>query len=269
MTTPKPSESIRSLLLRKLPEMRPAEQKVASFLLYEGGDTAKWRLEALAARAGVSPSAVVRMCHALGFDGFRTFRDRWILEHSRPPSDDESVRRNHPLWTAIESLLQTSELIDPSLFIQAGELVRSAETVLVYGHGGSGNLARLTAAALTVIGRLAVAITESETTSSQLPVDEKTVLIVISHRGMNPVIANFTRRCKELGATTIVVTSGVNSPLAEHADLLLLTSAPVEDDRVTLELSPARVVQMAVLQSLIQASRMPLESEERGVEAGP
>lgn len=258
MSTPKECQSIRSLLARKLHEMRPAEQKVASLLLYGAGDIEDLRLEALAARAGVSPSAVVRMCHALGFDGFRTFRDRWMLEHSSPPARHPSTHRDHPLWLAIESLHQTADLIDPRLLAQAGERVRSAATVLVYGQGGSGYLARLTAAALTVTGRLAVALTESETASTQLPVDDETVLIVISHRGTNPAVCNFARRCRERGATAIVVTSGAKSPLAALADLLLLTSAPVEDDRVMLELSPARVVQMAVLQALIQASRSPL-----------
>lgn len=248
--------------------MRPAEQKVASFLLYEGSGIADWRLEELAARVGVSPSAVVRMCHAIGLDGFRTFRDRWILEHSSSPLPQNATHPDHPLWVAIESLQQTTEVLDPALLTKAGELIRSADTVMVYGRGGSGYLARLAAGALTVTGRLAIALTESETTSSQLPIDEKTVLLVISHRGMNPTVCSFTSRCRSQGATAIVVTSGANSPLAEVADVLLLTSAPVEDDRVTLELSPARVVQMAVLQSLIQASRVPGHTEEGGTAVG-
>lgn len=267
MRTPKEAQSIRALLSLKLADMRPAEQKVASFLLYEGSETGDWRLEELAARVGVSPSAVVRMCHALGLDGFRTFRDRWILEHSSPNFLHDSIRREHPLWIAIESLHQTIHLLDPTLLIRAGELVHSAQTVMVYGQGGSGSLARLTAAALTVTGRLSIALTESETASYRLPVDEKTVLIVISHRGTNPAVCNFTERCRDQGATILAVTSGVKSPLAHLADLLLPTGAPVEDDRVTLELSPARVVQMAVLQALIQASRIPGTVGEGGVRA--
>jgi len=131
VNSPNETQTIRSLLARRLPEMRPAEQRVASFLLYEGSNTLDWRLEELAARAGASPSAVVRMCHALGFDGFRTFRDQWILELSSPPTQDGAIRRDHPLWTAFEALLQTTELIDPALLVKAGELVRAAETVMV------------------------------------------------------------------------------------------------------------------------------------------
>lgn len=255
MAAPNEPLSIRSALARKLPELRPSEQRVASFLLYAGADTADWRLESLAKEANVSPSAVVRMCRALGFSGFRPFRDRWFLEHSDPTPHTGTPLHNHPLKTAIEALHHTAALLDPALLERAGELVCSAETVLVYGQGISGHVARTVAASLTVTGRLAVALSESESKGSPLPVDDGTVLVVISHRGTNPSVCQFTQQCKKQGATTIIVTSVAKSPLSELADVLLLTGAPVEDDREALELSPARVVQMAVLQALVHASR--------------
>lgn len=248
-----PELAIRSLLSRQLPYLRPSEQKVASFLLYEGAEITDWSLDSLATRAGVSQAAVVRMCQALGYDGFRPFRHDWLLDHVGPQSRHQGG--GHPLWPALEALQETVELLDPDALTKAGHTIRTASKVLVYGQGGSGYVARIAAASLTIMGQLAVALGESERNSLQLPVDEDTALIVISHRGENVPIHRFTERCQERGATVIAVTSGVASQLAQMADILLLTGAPVENDRQQLEIAPARVVQMAVLQALVQASR--------------
>lgn len=104
---------------------------------------------------------------------------------------------------------------------------------------------------------------DSEGDAPELPIEATTVVVVISHRGENRTVHGFVKRCKELGATVIAVTSGVASALAQMADIVLLTGAPVEDNRKKLEVAPSRVVQMAVLQALVHAVATH-QDQERG-----
>lgn len=241
--------TIQSILSQRMPYLRPSEQKVASFLLYQGAQNADWTLEELAKAADVTPSAIVRMCQAIGFNGFRGFRLRWVSEQSASRVDGRPDL--HVFGPTVDALYETARLLSPQDVDRAAQVICSASRVFVYGRGGSGYVARVAASSLTVLGRIAFHLDEYERDSARLPMDADTVVLVISHRGQHRALLEFVERCREKGAFSIVITSGAATALAQSADLLLLTGAPTQDDRRQLEQAPARVVQVAVIHALV------------------
>ena len=68
---------MKSALLR-LREAReaisPTEREIADYLLQHPEDVIDLSIHELAKRTFSSPSTIIRMCHRIGFEGFKEFR---------------------------------------------------------------------------------------------------------------------------------------------------------------------------------------------------
>lgn len=227
----------------------PAEQKVAGYLLHHAADHPDLPIAELAARVQVSKAVVVRMCQFLGFSGYREFRLEWARES---PWQAASERVAMPIMgTVYRELLNTEDLLSVQALDQAAAAILRAKNFFIYGSGGSSLLAQLAAAAFASLGRLPVTFNEAMWRSHPpIFADAQTTVLVISHRGVNPQIQKVVDGDRERGATIITLTSNPYSELAHAADILLITGCPAGSDIRSLELSAARVVQMACLHAL-------------------
>lgn len=239
--------------------LRPAEQRVADFLLQEGAEYPDFALAQLAEAAGTSQSAVVDMCKTMGLSGFREFRLMWVKEQA---TRSALALPESPLFGGlISGLLHTEQLLRNGIDRAVARLLRAKE-IFLFASGGSGLVAELCAEGLAVAGRLVFTFKSNEAIGSA-HFDEQTVLVVISHRGANPILAQAMQQARAVGATTILITGRPQSELAALADELLVTSCPYGQS-MRLITSEVRAIQMAVVHALVSAFRR--HSKQREVD---
>lgn len=244
-------ESVLALLGVHLDQLPPTLQKVVELLLQEGYNLPDFSIKELAEKAQVSPAAVVRMCQAIGFDGFRDFRLRWVREagihavgasiaHSKVPPSIDNV------------ITQTRELLRAESLQQAAALVINSRQLFMYGGGSSGLVGSLVSKVYSRVGYLTLVFDDNDLKAAALDLtDDQTVIIVFSHRGRNPVIERRVQQDKRRGARCIVITSNPASPLAKLADVVLLAGGQGAHANGILQL-PARITQLICAQALLE-----------------
>lgn len=133
------------------PYLRLSEQPVTPFLLNEGADTADWTLESLVAAAHVGPSAIVRTSQATRLGGFHSFVN---APNQRAPTAHPTTP-NCNSWSRLRNRCA------------------KRHASWIYGQGGSGHMACLMAASLTIIGRLGIPLADSERDAPHLPAGDR------------------------------------------------------------------------------------------------
>ena len=245
----RPSDSLGAILERSLSDLSPSEALVARFLLTGGAAREDYSLRELASLSGASQAAVVRMCKALGFPGFREFRLAWVREAGMRRADSASTPE---LFADVFGALRETEQLILSGLAEATEAIASADRVFLYGIGGSALIAEVAAKSLMIAGCFAVAYSgDSGGLEALRHLEGPSVVMVISHRGENPILETVLTRSKEHGAVRIVLTSEPESTLASMADILLITGGAMEPSSRNVVSSQARVVQVAAVHALI------------------
>lgn len=243
-----PEWDVRTRLRAVYPRLRPAAQRVASLLLEQGERFPDFTLAQLCDEAGVTSSAVIHMCQAMGLSGFREFRTRWVQDMaSRSALSGTDTVLFSDLYP---ELVTTEKLLLPNIHVAAEQIAR-AKQVFIFGSLGSGLVAQLGAEGLARVGRMAITFPSDERiTWAYFDVD--TVVIVVSHRGQNPALGEAMEHARSVGARTILMTGRPHSPLADLADIVLLTAAPGGPEAKPSN-SVVRAVQVAAMHALVQA----------------
>ncbi|MFV1985308.1 MAG: SIS domain-containing protein [Thiohalomonadales bacterium] len=117
-------------------------------------------------------------------------------------------------------------------FNKAVELIKSRVPpgrVIVMGMGKSGHIGNKIAATLASTGTPAFFVHPAEAGHGDLGMLTKDDIVIgISQSGKSDELLRVMPYIKRNGIKLIVLTSGLNSPLAQHADLLIDTSVPEE-----------------------------------------
>ena len=137
----------------------------------------------------------------------------------------DSIRNcGHSLLGMMDKLTQQ---VDWSRLSEFSELILEAKRVFVTGAGRSGLVARMFAMRLMHAG-LAAYVTGDTTTPAAGSGD---LLVAVSCTGATGYTGYLAKRARELGATTVVITSEPKSELTTDADLIV-TIPPTEGDIV-------------------------------------
>ncbi len=241
-------DNLRATIARSLNSLSPSGERVARFLLAEGAKRDDFSLREIARQSGVSEAAVVRMCKALGFRGFREFRLAWARERGLR-ADRE---RTPELFADVVAALRETEALIQEGLADAAAAIARADRVFLYGSGASALVAEVTAKSFMVAGHFAVAYRDDSGGQEALRhVGGSSVVLVISHRGENEALADVLRHGKERGAVCIVLTSEPKSSLAGMADILLATGGALNTPKSSAVGSHGRVVQLAAVHALI------------------
>jgi RpiR family carbohydrate utilization transcriptional regulator len=238
-------------------DLTPAGQAVAAWVLSHPGRAKDSTLAAVALAAGTSEPTVIRFCRSLGLKGFRELRLRLAETLSRPASylhrdvtPDDSVVEvvtkviDHSMQTMIEVRANASTMP----FEQALAAMTGARQLIFAGLGASGIVSR---DACHKFFRLGVPCSVAADTPAILQtaaiVDERDVLIIVSHTGRWPDIARAAKIAVANGATVVAFTEP-ESMLAQHASLVFECHAP-EDANVYTPMS-SRLAHLALLDAL-------------------
>lgn len=222
-------------------DMRKSEQRAADYILDHLNHVRELSLDRLAGEARVSQPTVIRMLKALGFKGYREFRDQLLREYAR---DEEGEGRTTPLYgyplhkgerlediprnmTAMtERMLQeTLKNFSVKTYKQIVEVLKHARIIDIYSVENSEVTAQDFVAKLLYLGfscrhfgdhyyqRIAAGSLTSED-----------VAVGISYSGSSKDTVDVMKTAKKAGATTIVLTNFKDSPISRYADYLICTS---------------------------------------------
>ena len=236
----RPSGEVLVTLRGLRPALVPSLRRVADRVLEDPERTSGQTITELAQAAGTSETTVLRLCHELGVSGYRELRVALAAEAGvergrvAEPHVGGDIGRGATLdeiITAVtvtdqQAIADTARILDRQAMTAAVEATAGARRIDIFGVGASAVVALDLQQKLHRIGLIAYqwSDTHAALTAAAL-LDERAVCIGISHTGGTRDTVEVLHEARSRGARTVGVTSVPRSPLADVADLLLVTSA--------------------------------------------
>lgn len=204
--------------------LSPAEKKVARYILEKPDDVIHYSITEFSNIVGVSEATIHRLVRKLSFDGYQVFK----ISLTRETTSVHGVvgAEKNPLDDYVDEMTKTlSKLkgtLKPEDVSLAVEKILGSKRVVFFGVGLSAVPAQYGALLLSLLGFPAFSYSDPHTqvivaTSST----DEDVVISVSHSGNIRDIVKSTQVAKDVGAFTIAITAGVDSPITKTADLVL------------------------------------------------
>lgn len=249
-------------ITRQYASLTPAEKKLADYVLQYPSETVGLSAAALAQRAGTAPSAVVRFCKSLGFEGFPAFKVRLavVLSQQTPASymsgaargDSSSTILDKIFAANIKALQDTAARIDRTAFSEAVSLLASANNIHIYGVGTSAGMVGELQHRLMILGFRSQCFTDiASMRLSTMNLQPGDVAIGISHSGRTLVTIEALELSRLAGAKTICLTSYNASPITAVSDHVLTVYC--DETHYPVEAASARIAQTGVIDALVAA----------------
>jgi len=225
----------------KLPEFTGALRRVADSVLSDPAAAARATIVELAERSGTSPATVTRFCRALGFDGYSDLRigiagetgrsarvAGWTVDIGREiePADPLDRVLGQIMAADTQAMHDTAALLDLREVERAADAIAGASRVDIYGASGSALVGNEMQFSLHRIGVAAWSWADLHNgLASAALLERGDVALGISHSGQTRETIEMIAEAGSHGATTVGLTSFPHSPLAEVADVVLLTAS--------------------------------------------
>lgn len=236
------------------------EQRIASYILKFPEKSANMTAKELANVCGTVPSAVNRMCKSIGVDGFAKLKISLATaighgddkNNNIPFSEEDNPKMifNKVFNSGINTLKNTYQMLDFSKIKAMAEKLASAKRIFVFGVGTSSVIAVDAAYRLSQLGVQAYAYTDI----LQMGVMAKNmkdgdVAFGISHSGKTKAVVDTMRCAKQVGATTMSLTSFTTSFLYNESDYSI--SVYADEKNYPVEAVSARVAHICVIDALM------------------
>jgi RpiR family transcriptional regulator, carbohydrate utilization regulator len=253
---------VRSRLRDEYGDLTPTQRRLAEFLLENLAVASDFTITDLASAAGVSIGTISQLCRRLGLKGYQDLRlalarDAVVLEASAagqrleisagPPEVRDAIAR--VFGSSQDALTETATRLDPATLERAVALLVEARRIECVGVGTAGLVAAEAALKLRKLGldSISLADTHQQAMSAAL-LDERDVLLAISHSGRTIDTLRAAQVARAGGAHVIVISGQVRSPLADAADVLFVTVSA--DTGFQVEPMASTVAAIAVIQVL-------------------
>ncbi|MGW9629591.1 MurR/RpiR family transcriptional regulator [Agromyces sp. NPDC055520] len=224
-----------------MPELRPSEQRIASLFVSQPALIAELSIAELAARCDTSTTSVVRFCKRMGYEHLKDLRmdvlrdvARETFETAGLPEISGDIDRDDTLDDIVAkvsmaetlSIADTAKALDTEALRAAVDAVGASPRIDIFGVGASSFVGLDLQQKLTRIGRTALNWSDPHAAwTSAATLRPDAVAIAVSHSGGTVDTLEFLAIARASGATTIAITNHDQSPLAEHADIVLTTAA--------------------------------------------
>jgi DNA-binding MurR/RpiR family transcriptional regulator len=235
------SDSVLVQVRARLPEFTGALQRVAEHVLSDPAAAARATIVELAERSGTSPATVTRFCRALSFEGYSDLRlaiagetgrgarlAGWTVDIGREIQPTDPLERvlGQIMAADTQAMHDTAALLDLREVERAAEAIAGASRVDIYGASGSALVGGEMQFSLHRIGVAAWAWNDVHNgLASGALLRNGDVALGISHSGQTRETIEMIAEAGSHGATTVILTSFPRSPLAELADIVLLTAS--------------------------------------------
>ena len=258
----------------KRPSLTPLEARVVDTVLARKDFDDTTSLKDVADDAGVSEAMVVKIAKKLGFSGYRDFRQNvasyarlQIAELQEDLSPDDTGREivNKVFRASMQALEETLAIADVEAFERAAEFIHVARQRDLYGVGGSAQIARDVAHKFLRIGvRTSIFDDAHMMAMSASLLGTEDVAIGFSHTGTTTLVIEALELARKNGARTIAVTNYMNSPLSDHADVVLCSTA--RGSPLLGENAAARVAQLNILDAIfVMVAQRDYDAAERNL----
>ncbi|RJU01854.1 MurR/RpiR family transcriptional regulator [Arthrobacter frigidicola] len=253
--------SIQSAIQAQLPTLPPSARRVAEEILADPETVLRHTISELAHICSTSEPSVVRFCRAVGYAGYAQLRLSMATEIGRETaqfgdtkrfgadiSPDDSLADTVAKIAFAETLgiEETLSHLDIDQLRSAVERISTARQILVYGVGAGAVVADDLQHKLFRIRRMVHSFDDPhDALMGASLMGAGDVAVAFSHSGRTAETLEFVERAREAGATTIGITNGAGSPLAEAADLCLLTM--VRETAFRSGAMASRIAQLALV----------------------
>ncbi|MGT2799949.1 MurR/RpiR family transcriptional regulator [Streptococcus marmotae] len=202
------------------------ERKIADYFLSDAAENDHLSAKAVSERLYVSLPSLTRFAQKCGFSGYRQFvyAFREVNLTTEPSHVNRDLTR-HVLSDYGELLNKTYSLIDEEQFVRVGHLLNNAKRVYIYGQGSSGLVAREIEFRFMRLGMACKAVTDDHMIRmNRVTLNDECLVIGISVSGESTSIINAVRDAREVGASTVLLTSKNRQELRDSCDELVLVA---------------------------------------------
>lgn len=267
--------NVYQLISEKIPAMSKSQEKLASYILHNTNTVPFYTVANLAKSAGVSEASVVRFAVFLGYSGYRELQNQMQnsvqmqlstkdrLKMSSQVYDDSDQAVYQIFKDDIANIESTMENLDSKALTEATDLLLNGKEIYISANRSAASLGLFLQYYLDIIIGNAKLPGPVENKPEQLySLNAEDVVVGISFSRYSTSTVNMMAFAKERGATTIVITDTLLSPLIPHGDVVLTASSelPTFFDSFAAPLSLINT-----LITLVGKRRMS-ESEDRLVE---
>jgi RpiR family transcriptional regulator, carbohydrate utilization regulator len=237
--------------------LRPSEQRVASFVLGQPNRVAHMAIAELAEAVGVTDPTIARFCQGLGFTGFKAFKVALAkslatgvpyVHTDVSPQDSAAEVIAKVFDRSIATLISMRNQVDPKIFERAADALARAKKIEFYGVGNSGVVALDAQHKFFLLGMHTVAYNDPhwQVQSAALLTSED-VVVAISRTGRTRDMIQTCEIAQRAGATVVAVTARA-SQLAKLADISL--AVDVEEDPDVYSPMVGRLAQLTLVDAL-------------------
>ncbi|MBU4349803.1 MurR/RpiR family transcriptional regulator [bacterium] len=243
----------------QLTSLKPAERRVADYILDNINEVIHLSITKMAENAGVSEATVVKFCQHIGYSGYQELKiilaqagEKDYREHiygEIEANDDIDIIIKKIFQIYNQSLNNTKELLQNTDVKTSIEMILKARRLYFFGFGASGIVAEDADLKFKRINYISEALTDNhrQKTIGALLTKED-VVIAISDSGRTKELIESLKIVKNAMAKIIAITSNLGSPITKLADITLLTSSQETPFRGSALAS--RMAQLAVIDVL-------------------
>jgi len=247
-----------------LPNLRPAQRRVAEAVLAEPAGISESSITAVARRCQTSETTVLRFCRAIGLAGYPELRIALARAAQFEEADHRAgapmtgdITATDPLenvvakitHAAARAVTDTAVAVDLEVPQAAIDAITIAPRIDIYGVGPSALVGQHLHQKLHRIGVASFPWSEGQLAAASAGVlSPGDVAIGLSHTGTTIDTIDALRVAQHRGATTVSVTNYEMSPIAAVSDLVLTTAA--RETTFSTGAMSSRIAQFAVVDCL-------------------
>lgn len=254
-----------------LPSLAKAERKAADFILANQEIARTLNLSDLADNSGCSQAAIVRLCKAVGLNGFKQLKvelnrssgnDGELFPDSNTGASPENGSSSRPGMAEVlkevfgynvRSLQDTFALYTDQ-YERALEAILAARQLAFFSIGNASMPCQYAYMMFRRMGYLCCADIDPDIQMLDAATLRRgDVAIAVSHTGQTRHVVAATEVAHANGATTICITKNAESPLAKVCDIHLFTATV--DSSIHMELVARRIAEYAIIEAFYHAIR--------------
>ena len=246
----------------KYHSLTETEQKIAFYVLNHPEQITTMTAKDLAFCCDTVPSAIIRFCKSMELSGFSELKLLLAKETVRTErserlpafhkEDNNQTIFQKVFHSGICTLKDSLAMLDFNTIDVIVKLLDSAQNIYIFGVGTSAMIAMDAGYRFSQFGFSAHACTDqlfmNVIAGNMTPND---VAFCISHSGQTKAVVNALRRARQVGATTIALTSFADSLLHKESDFCI--SVYADDLNYPVEAVSARVAHLCVIDALMMA----------------
>ncbi|WP_079529468.1 MurR/RpiR family transcriptional regulator [Halobacillus hunanensis] len=231
-------DNIYQFMAEKISLMSKSQKKIASYVLENTSSAPFLNVAKLAAVAGVSEATIVRFAFFLGYSGYPELQQAMQHAVKQQLSTTERLKMSSEVGGGKEQTIYdmfhhdqenirlTMEQLDKTAFFQAVESLLEAKSIYISANRSAASLGVFLQYYLSIMLGNAERVGTVENSAEQLyELGKGDVVFAISYSRYTRSTINMAAYAKQQGATTVVLTDSLLSPLIPHADVALTASS--------------------------------------------